>query len=837
MDRSSSVALPLVPPPLPPPPPPPATTGSSVTSVQPQQHGPTTSSTNHHHHHNHHAAAPEDTLSLFTPVATTTPNYSTKFIETTTTTTTTLTTMHPSATSANACADVLENTMVKRGSFSTLSSTTTTPTTTTTTKSSSFFDDDLPSNVQSIEQLALLPKECLNPHNVLRPIRHIDEDLHETTYYLDPMSHAVIFILLIELLERFAFYGINYTQTSYLTGAYDHAWNAGMDAVPASSYVSVSVAVAYTTPFIGAFLADYILGDYYTILFGAIVFYVPGLLLIAFTTIPGLLGSSFNRPALATGLLALWPIGTGIVKSTVNIFGAKQFHPILQSSLIETYYVRFYMAINIGALVGGIVVPLLAQWNVTVSYFIPVMMLIVGIALFMMGSPRYIISQPKNQFHVWTLFTCFSHHKKKQKNKLSSNYYSTDDHTSAPPGGTIPLTVIMTISILTIPFNIAYSQMATTFIVQGTVMKKALGFIDAASMNNADAVAVLLFGGWVGEYMYPALARHNIKIPTTYKFAIGSGFGVLAMGWAMFVEHLIHTTYVNSGEKVSILWQAWSYILIGAGEIFAISAAYEVAFTASPPEKKVLASAVNLLCIGSIPNIFCLFLYQASEPWFRNSRGTTSITHIKDYTSAYMINYFWVLLAISLIGVIVNILPPVRKFVEGIEDLATELVKTPKTPIRPPTAARREVNRSDSNSRDHDNFHDETIPLMKAERHKQYLKYGSGPVLYKSGSFRAGAISERNLGAAAAKRKETKPLKRSVLARMYRSEPFVLTEVPHILQSREGTPVMAGALLRKTTEDFPAAVAKQTGTQERSTNREETGNKRLLGNRTHSIDC
>ena len=32
------------------------------------------------------------------------------------------------------------------------------------------------------------------------------------------MKQAVFFILLIEMLERFSFYGINYTTTAYLTG-------------------------------------------------------------------------------------------------------------------------------------------------------------------------------------------------------------------------------------------------------------------------------------------------------------------------------------------------------------------------------------------------------------------------------------------------------------------------------------------------------------------------------------------------------------------------------------------------------------------------------------------
>lgn len=115
-----------------------------------------------------------------------------------------------------------------------------------------------------------------------------------------------------------------------------------MPSILASSYVSISTAVAYTTPFLGALLADNILGEYWTILLGSILCYIPGLLLIALSTIPGFLGEVFNEGAVRWGLLVLWPIGTGTVKACVNVFGAKQFHPILQSSLIESYYVNFY---------------------------------------------------------------------------------------------------------------------------------------------------------------------------------------------------------------------------------------------------------------------------------------------------------------------------------------------------------------------------------------------------------------------------------------------------------------------------------------------------------------
>ena len=592
--------------------------------------------------------------------------------------------------------------------------------------------DDLPNNVSTEEQLLLLPDECLSLDRE-RPLRHVDEEGNSYHYALEPMKYSVVFILLVELLERFSFYGINYTQTSYLTGAYNEDWNAGMEAVSASTYVSVSVAVAYTMPFLGALLADSFLGEYWTMFLGTLGFYLPGLFLIAMTTIPGALGTEFNRPALSFGLLVLWPMGTGIIKSCVNVLGAKQFHPLLQASQIESYYVMFYMCINIGALIGGVLVPLLAQRNVTVAYFIPVSMLALGVGFFAMGSSRYVRHKPKGSPF--------------QKKKTPSYL--------APPVETIDMTVILQISLLIIPFCIAYSQMATTFIVQGTVMKKAFGVIDAACMNNADAIAVLLFGYLIGNVFYPAMANRGIKIPTTYKFAIGSFLGALSIAWALLVEYMIRYQYEQTGEQINILWQGMSYVLIGAGEIFAVSSAYEVAFTAAPPEMKNLASALNLFAIGGLPNVICIMLYNACKPWFANGRGTTSITHVADYASSHVDYYFWLLLAISLLGIFVNLLPAVREFVEGIEERATELIKTPKTPIRPPRKERAAAE---------DSGDDEETALLKAKRHQAYLKYGSGPVLYKHSSMRAGTGSQRNV-------KKDRHLKKYMLQKLYRNEP------------------------------------------------------------------
>jgi POT family proton-dependent oligopeptide transporter len=139
-----------------------------------------------------------------------------------------------------------------------------------------------------------------------------------------------------------------------------------------------------------------------------------------------------------------------MVKACVNVFGAKQFHPILQSSLIETYYVNFYMCINIGALTGGIVVPIVAQQNVSVAYFIPVCMLGLGVGLFMAGGGTYVKPKPKHDLRyvvdeVKKAIGC-GKGRRSQKHRIQS--VSASD--SKVGIGTIAL-----VSGLVVPFNVA----------------------------------------------------------------------------------------------------------------------------------------------------------------------------------------------------------------------------------------------------------------------------------------------------------------------------------------------------------------------------------------------
>jgi POT family proton-dependent oligopeptide transporter len=172
----------------------------------------------------------------------------------------------------------------------------------------------VPGDVSSLPQLGEVPEELLNLDresgrcDKYRPLLHTDSNGNVYTYALNPLTYSVFLILVLELLERFSFYGLYMTQTNYLTGSYDEKWNADMTSMDAASLISLSTAVAYTVPFVGGMLADTYLGDYRTILVGFVFFYLPGVFVIASSTTPTWwLGTDyFNVGAYKLALLFLW---------------------------------------------------------------------------------------------------------------------------------------------------------------------------------------------------------------------------------------------------------------------------------------------------------------------------------------------------------------------------------------------------------------------------------------------------------------------------------------------------------------------------------------------------
>ena len=122
-------------------------------------------------------------------------------------------------------------------------------------------------------------------------------------YASNPLKYSIVFILILDFLERFAFNGIIFTMPGYLTGYYQPLWNPAFAPWEANSYIAMSQGIGYLSPFLVAIVADALIGDYWSINFFTGLCYIPGMFLIASAAIPYASGDTefpFNELRIGT---------------------------------------------------------------------------------------------------------------------------------------------------------------------------------------------------------------------------------------------------------------------------------------------------------------------------------------------------------------------------------------------------------------------------------------------------------------------------------------------------------------------------------------------------------
>jgi len=185
-------------------------------------------------------------------------------------------------------------------------------------------------------------------------------------------------------------------------------------------------------------------------------------------------------------------------------------------------------------------------------------------------------------------------------------------------------------------------------------------------MSNFDSISVLLNSAIYQYLVVPAMEKRNLYLKTTTKFAIGIGFGALAIASAIVIDHGIHSK-LQKEDQLNILWQIFPYFFVGAGEILTLALSYDVAFKIAPKEQKGLASGINLFVMGCVSNLFCLGLQQSCASYFPDDASNRS-----DYMNSQLSNYLWILFAITVCGIVINLLPPVSNWLDQLTNGSVE---------------------------------------------------------------------------------------------------------------------------------------------------------------------
>ena len=431
-------------------------------------------------------------------------------------------------------------------------------------------------------------------------------------------------------------------------------------------------------PFLVAFVADFLTGDYWMILILLIVFYLPGIAIITFCAWPYLIGDEFPITLYRVGFQILYSIGNGGIDTIVDIFGAKQFHPVIHTYLLDSYFVWSAVMAGVGGVTAELVYCLTANAYVTISYGLMFIALLISTLLFVYGTKRYIVRKNNMKDNVLTARAmlsaalCWKTSEQGQlvacppgfnKVKKSRGGRVRDELVTAARR----LALVVPVQGMFIPVNVAWSQMVAILIPMSYSMQHPKMWT-GTNMVFVNSSHVVLFGILANKFFYPYLEKKNIKLSTAHQVAIGSVVMALMYFALLGIDHRMRRVYAETGEMISIGWQYFPYAIGGLGAIFTLPPQDAITYRVAPSEWKVLGNAVNKFMQQGISNFICLALYKRTEAWFTPSNSSeNNIIGIANYTSASSNKFMWIMVGFALLQAVICALPWVNRWYIKIE--------------------------------------------------------------------------------------------------------------------------------------------------------------------------
>jgi len=182
---------------------------------------------------------------------------------------------------------------------------------------------------------------------------------------------GLFFLFGTEMWERFSFYGISAVLVLYLTTG------LGLPDAQAALASGAYMAFTFMSPILGGLVADKILGLRYSVSLGGVLI-LAGNMVLAWR----------EDLSFVFAGLALVALGTGYLKSTVSVMVGKLYAE--GDPHRDSGYTLFYMGINLGALLAGLVMAWVARaygWHN--CFYLSSAGMFIGLVIFQLGYPHY----------------------------------------------------------------------------------------------------------------------------------------------------------------------------------------------------------------------------------------------------------------------------------------------------------------------------------------------------------------------------------------------------------------------------------------------------------------
>ncbi|KAJ5160750.1 peptide transporter ptr2 [Penicillium canariense] len=482
----------------------------------------------------------------------------------------------------------------------------------------------------------------------LRNLRRIAGHVPWTTY-------TVAFV---ELCERFSYYGttavfVNFIQRPLPANSRSGALAAGADfnndvpgALGMGQRASTGLTLfnqfwSYIMPLAGAYVADQYWGRFRTI-FASIACALVGHVILIVSAIPNVIAKPGGSIACFTIGLVIMGVGTGGFKSNISPLIAEQYRDELPyikvmpdgervivdpAATVARIYLYFYLMINVGALVGQLVMVYAERYvGFWLSFLLPTIMFCCCPTVLYLCRHKYHMVQPTGSvysqaFRLWSLAmkgrwslnpvrlfqnTAAEHefwdHVKPSTLGANKPQWMTfdDEWVEEVRRGLKACKVFLWYPL----YWLAYNQMLNNLTSQAATMR--LGGVPNDVINNLNPFALIIFIPIFDRLFYPGLRRMGFNFTPLKR--ITAGFAVAGSGMivATVTQYYIYkmgpcgkeANYcleeLGKHTDISVWVQALTYILGGISEILASVTSLEYAYTKAPRNMRSLVQAVAL---------------------------------------------------------------------------------------------------------------------------------------------------------------------------------------------------------------------------------------------------
>ncbi|KAG7026155.1 Protein NRT1/ PTR FAMILY 5.2 [Cucurbita argyrosperma subsp. argyrosperma] len=519
---------------------------------------------------------------------------------------------------------------------------------------------------------------------------------------------ACSFVVVYEVFERMAFYGISSNLLIYLTT------RLGQGTVTASNNVTNWVGAVWMTPILGAYVADAYLGRFWTFIIASIIYLSGMSLLTMAVSLPTLRPPSCDQPnsghcqkastlqlAVYFGALYILAVGTGGTKPNISTIGADQFddfHPKEKKQKLS-FFNWWMFSIFFGTLFANIILVYI-QDNIgwTLGYGLPTIGLAVSIGIFVVGIPFYrhkvpagspftrmakvIVAAINNrklplprdakELYEWN----FEEYTKKKKFRMEATpTLSLLNKASIQTGSTDPWRLctvteveetkqmIRMIPILFATFvpSIMLAQVNTLFIKQGTTLDRKVGNfkIPPASLS-AFVTATLLVSVVIYDRFFVKIMRKITKNPRGITLLQRMGTGIVLHTLIMVVSCLVERRrlaaarehgVVESGREVplSIFILLPQFILMGVADAFMEVSKIEFFYDQAPESMKSLGTSYSTTAIGTGNFLSSFLLATVSDITSRNGRKGWILNNLNASHLDYYYAFFAILNCLNFI--------------------------------------------------------------------------------------------------------------------------------------------------------------------------------------------